>query len=89
MGQKKDEAYVNEFPPKGDEFYSLGSSSRGLSRRIDEYKSTAWQTDRPHLGLAVYVLATFLAMGVFSVAQANEHSATRSFSATTVALGAK
>ena len=54
----------------------------------DEFYSIR-QTDRPRLGLAVYVLATFLAMGVFSVAQANEHSATRSFSATTVALGAK
>ena len=39
------------------------------------------------LALLATLLATFLAMGVFSVAQAN-HSATRSFSATTVAPGA-
>jgi hypothetical protein len=39
------------------------------------------------LALLATLLATFLAMGVFSVAQANEHSATRSFSATTVAPG--
>ena len=39
------------------------------------------------LALLAALLATFLAMGVFSVAQANEHSATRSFSATTVAPG--
>ena len=41
------------------------------------------------LALLATLLATFLAMGVFSVAQANEHSATRSFSATTVAPGAE
>ena len=39
------------------------------------------------LALLAALLATFLAMGVFSVAQANEHSATRSFSATTVTPG--
>ena len=39
------------------------------------------------LALLATLLATFLAMGVFSVAQADEHSATRSFSATTVAPG--
>ena len=48
------------------------------------------QLGRPS-GLALVLLstllATFLAMGVFSVAQAN-HSATRSFSATTVQAGA-
>ena len=32
------------------------------------------------LALLTTLLATFLAMGVFSVAQANEHNATRSFS---------
>ena len=41
------------------------------------------------LALLSTLLATFLAMGVFTVAQANEHSATRSFSATTVAPGAE
>ena len=41
------------------------------------------------LALLAMLLATFLAMGAFSVAQANEHSATRSFSATTVAPGAE
>ena len=41
------------------------------------------------LALLATLLATFLAMGVFSVAQANEHSATRSFSETTVAPGAE
>ena len=39
------------------------------------------------LALLSTLLATFFAMGVFAVAQANEHSATRSFSATTVAPG--
>ena len=41
------------------------------------------------LALLAALLATFLAMGVFSVAQASGHSATRSFSATTVAPGAE
>ena len=41
------------------------------------------------LALLATLLATFLAMGVFSVALANEHSATRTFSATTVAPGAE
>lgn len=41
------------------------------------------------LALLATLLATFLVMGVFSVAQADEHSATRSFSATTVAPGAE
>ena len=39
------------------------------------------------LALLATLLATFLAMGVFSVAQANTHSATRSFSSDTVAPG--
>ena len=39
------------------------------------------------LALLATLLATFLAMGVFSVAQANGHSATRSFSETTVGPG--
>ena len=39
------------------------------------------------LALLAALLATFLAMGVFSVALANEHSASRSFSATTVTPG--
>ena len=41
------------------------------------------------LALLATLLATFLAMGVFSVAQADTHSATRSFSADTVAPGAE
>ena len=41
------------------------------------------------LALLATLLATFLAMGVFSVAQANEHSAIRSFSESTVATGAE
>ena len=39
------------------------------------------------LALLSTLLATFLAMGVFSVALADNHSATRSFSTTAVALG--
>ena len=39
------------------------------------------------LALLATLLATFLAMGVFSVAQADEHSATRSFSPAEVAPG--
>ena len=39
------------------------------------------------LALLATLLATFLAMGVFSVAQASGHSATRSFSPTTVGPG--
>ena len=39
------------------------------------------------LALLSTLLSTFLAMGVFYVAQANEHSATRSIPATTVAPG--
>ena len=41
------------------------------------------------LALLATLLATFLAMGVFPVAQASGHSATRSLSATTVAPGAE
>ena len=41
------------------------------------------------LALLATLLATFLAMGVFSVALANEHSATRSLSGTSVAPGAE
>ena len=39
------------------------------------------------LALLATLLATFLAMGVFSVAQANTHNATRTISPTTVAPG--
>ena len=39
------------------------------------------------LALLSALLATFLAMGIYGVVQANEHSATRSFSATTVQPG--
>ena len=39
------------------------------------------------LALLSTLLATLFAMGVFSVALANEHSASRSFSATTVTPG--
>ena len=39
------------------------------------------------LALLATLLATFLAMGVFSVAQANNHSATRSFDSIRVAPG--
>ena len=41
------------------------------------------------LALLAALLATFFAMGVFSVAQANSHHAERSFSANTVAPGAE
>ena len=41
------------------------------------------------LALLSTLLVTFLAMGVFSVAQANEHSATRIFSPTSVTPGAE
>ena len=41
------------------------------------------------LALLATLLATFLAMGVFSVAQANSHDATRSLPATPVAPGAE
>ena len=39
--------------------------------------------------LLATLMATFLAMGVFGVAQANSHNAERSFSADTVAPGAE
>ena len=41
------------------------------------------------LALLSTLLATLLAMGVFSVAQANDHSANRTLSATDVAPGAE
>ena len=74
------------FPPRGDEFYP---------QHPQEVYQGEWTNMKAQLGkstglalaLLAALLATFLAMGVFSVAQANEHSATRSFSATTVAPG--
>ena len=76
------------FPPMGDEFYS---------QHPQEVYQGEWTNMKAQLGkqtglalaLLATLLATFLAMGVFSVAQANEHSATRSFSSDTVAPGAE
>ena len=49
--RRKDEAYVNEFSAKGRRVL-YAAPPRGLSRRMDEYESTAWQTYRPRPGLA-------------------------------------
>ena len=76
------------FPPMGDEFYT---------QHPQEVYQGEWTNMKAKLGkqtglalaLLATLLATFLAMGVFSVAQANEHSATRSFSSDTVAPGAE
>ena len=51
---------------------------------MNEYESTAWQTYRPRPGLAGNVAGHLSCNGCLPVAQANEHSATRSLSATTV-----
>ncbi len=76
------------FPPRGDEFYT---------QHPQEVYQGEWTNMKAQLGkptglalaLLAALLATFLAMGVFSVAQADGHSATRSFSETTVAPGAE
>ena len=49
--RRKDEAYVNEFSAKGRRVL-YAAPPRGLSRRMNEYESTAWQTYRPRPGLA-------------------------------------
>ena len=68
------------FPPRGDEFYT---------QHPQEVYQGEWTNMKAQLGkptglalaLLATLLATFLAMGVFSVAQAQaSHSATRSFS---------
>ena len=76
------------FPPRGDEFYT---------QHPQEVYQGEWTNMKAQLGkptglalaLLAALLATFLAMGVFSVAQADGHSATRSFSETTVVPGAE
>ena len=76
------------FPPMGDEFYT----QHPQEVHQGEFTNMKAQLGRP-TGLALLLLstllATFLAMGVFSVAQANAHNAERSFSANTVAPGAE
>ena len=76
------------FPPRGDEFYT---------QHPQEVYQGEWTNMKAQLGkptglalaLLAALLATFFAMGVFSVAQANSHHAERSFSANTVAPGAE
>ena len=73
-------------PPRGDEFYT---------QHPQEVYQGEWTNMKAQLGkptglalaLLAALLATFLAMGVFSVAQANEHSAERSISPAEVAPG--
>ena len=74
------------FPPKGDEFYT---------QHPQEVYQGEWTNMKANLGkqtgialaLLATLMATFFAMGVFSVALADEHSATRSISPATVAPG--
>ena len=60
---------------------SIGTTLKRFIKEIDEYESTAWQTTGLALALLSTLLATILAMGVFSVAQAQtSHSADQEFS---------
>ena len=78
------------FPPMGDEFYT---------QHPQEVYQGEWNNMKAQLGkptglalaLLATLLATFLAMGVFSVALASSHNAERSFAAdaNTVAPGAE
>ena len=74
------------FPPVREEFYT---------QQPQEVFQGEWTNMKANLGkqtgialaLLATLLATFLAMGVFSVAQADAHSATRGISPDTVAPG--
>ena len=74
------------FPPKGEEFYTR-NPKEVFQGELTNMKAQLGRPTGLALALLSTLLATFLAMGVFTVAQANEHSATRSFSATTVEPG--
>ena len=90
MGHKKGRGLCEKFFRQGATS-SIWTTPRGLSRRMNEYESTAWQTYRPRPGLAGNVAGHFLAMGVFPVGQAHatSHNATRSISETRVAPGSE
>ena len=67
---------------------SIRSTPRGLSRRMNEYESTAWQTYRPRPGLAGNVAGHLFGNGcLLRGSSANEPSATGVFPKTTVAPG--
>ena len=74
------------FPPKGEEFYRY-HPQEVFQGDLTNMKAQLGRPTGLALALLSALLATFFAMGVYGVAQANDHSATRSFSATTVETG--
>ena len=74
------------FPPKGDEF-QMYRSREVYQGELTNMKVQLGKQTGLALALLTTLLATFFAMGVFSVAQANTHSATRSITPSTVAPG--
>ena len=72
------------FPPKGEEFYTR-NPQEVYQGELTNMKAQLGRPTGLALALLSTLLATFLAMGVFTVAQADGHTAERSFSATTVA----
>ena len=66
-------------PPRGDEFYTQ-HPQEVFQGELTNMKAQLGRPTGLALVLLATLLATFLAMGVFSVAQASEHSAIRSFS---------
>lgn len=76
------------FPPKGEEFDNQ-HPQEVFQGELTNMKAQLGSPRGLALALLSALLATFLAMGIYSVAQADDHSATRSFSATTVETGAE
>ena len=74
------------FPPKGDEFYTQHSQEAYQGEWTNMKANVGKQTGIA-LALLATLMVTFFAMGVFSVAQADTHSATRSISPMEVTPG--
>ena len=74
------------FPPKGDEFYGY-HPLEVYQGELTNMKAQLGKQTGVALALLATLLATFLAIGVFTVAQADEHSANRSISPAEVEPG--
>ena len=74
------------FPPKGDEF-NVQHPQEVYQGELTNMKAQLGKQTGLALALLATLLATLFAMGVFSVAQADTHSATRSISPNPVAPG--
>ena len=74
------------FPPKGDEF-NVQHPQEVFQGELTNMKAQLGKQTGLALALLATLLATLFAMGVFSVAQADNHSATRSISPMEVTPG--